>query len=390
MSNAIVVPLNEMQQLAAQWRTTITEMDAMVQQIAHDIASIHDSGKGLNEVRSRGRTVGSHHQQVMAQGMVVQKHVLDSVQRFTQADQELAGMVRSVQMQSITSMLKAGGLIVPSSLGKALSIVEKNSIDYLDWGMSITDKFIELVNDNKLITEEGYKKASRIRTYTDIFKDTADGVIAGFMHKDLDGMYDKFASAVAVAEIAAIPAAVAAIGITVPEAIVVAIPIAIQSASWGVGKLQENLRNTSGLEVYAKTLEPIRQIYDLKGVFTELNKAFLGNRHRDFMEGGVLRVAESGKTDIFSQSVEFAKGAFGGLINGIFRDWTDFTSNIIPNKAREMYQDSVAAHQKTVELITTSSLGKNMSASQMNMTLAVMPIVSNVILGPVWSNALGL
>jgi hypothetical protein len=98
MSGAIVVPLTEMQQLAEQWRATITEMDVMVQHIARDIASVPDNGKGLNEVRSRGRIVGAHHQQLLVQGMAVQKQVVDSVQRFSQADQELAGMVRSVQM----------------------------------------------------------------------------------------------------------------------------------------------------------------------------------------------------------------------------------------------------------------------------------------------------
>jgi hypothetical protein len=98
MSSAIVVPLDEMQQVAGQWRTTITEMDAMMQQVSREIASIRDNAKGLNEVRSRGRNVGSKHQQVLAQGMVIQKHVLDSVQRFSQTDQELAAMVRSVQM----------------------------------------------------------------------------------------------------------------------------------------------------------------------------------------------------------------------------------------------------------------------------------------------------
>jgi len=95
MSGAIVVPLTEMQQLAEQWRATINEMDAIVQHIAREITSIPDSGKGLNEVRSRGRTVGSHHQQLLGQGMMVQKQVVDSVQRFLQADQELAWMVRS-------------------------------------------------------------------------------------------------------------------------------------------------------------------------------------------------------------------------------------------------------------------------------------------------------
>lgn len=104
MSNAIVVPLNEMQQLAAQWRATVTEMDGMVQQIARDIAAIPDKGKGLNEVRSRGRTVGVHHQQLLTQGLVVQKHVLDSMQRFTQADQELAGMVRNVVAWKATEL----------------------------------------------------------------------------------------------------------------------------------------------------------------------------------------------------------------------------------------------------------------------------------------------
>jgi hypothetical protein len=103
MSGAIVVPLTEMQQLAEQWRATITDMDAMVQHIARDIASIPDNGKGLNEVRSRGRTVGSHHQQLLVQGMSVQKQVVDSVQRFSQADQELAGMVRNYSGVSYTT-----------------------------------------------------------------------------------------------------------------------------------------------------------------------------------------------------------------------------------------------------------------------------------------------
>jgi len=98
MSGAIVVPLDEMQQLAGLWQTTIGEMDTMVQQIARDIANIPDNAKGLNEVRSRGRTVGSQHRQTFDRGTVVYQHVTASVQRFAQADHELAGMVRSMQM----------------------------------------------------------------------------------------------------------------------------------------------------------------------------------------------------------------------------------------------------------------------------------------------------
>ena len=106
MSNAIVVPLNEMQQLAGQWQTTINEMDTMVQQIARDIVAIPDSAKGLNDVRSRGRNVGSQHRQLHERGMAVHQHVTASVQRFAQADHELAGMVRSYGGGSYAEVLK--------------------------------------------------------------------------------------------------------------------------------------------------------------------------------------------------------------------------------------------------------------------------------------------
>jgi hypothetical protein len=104
MSNAIVVPLDEMQQLAGQWRATITEMDTMVQQISRDIAAIPYSAKGLNDVRSRGRNVGTQHRQLFERGIAVHQHVTASVQRFAQADQELAGMVRSAVGVSYADM----------------------------------------------------------------------------------------------------------------------------------------------------------------------------------------------------------------------------------------------------------------------------------------------
>jgi hypothetical protein len=110
MSSAIVVPLDEMQQLAGQWRTTITDMDAMVQQIARDIANIPDNAKGLNDVRSRGRNVGSQHRQLFERGLAVHQHVTASVQRFSQADQELAGMVRSQQNVNLVDFIRLNNL----------------------------------------------------------------------------------------------------------------------------------------------------------------------------------------------------------------------------------------------------------------------------------------
>ena len=141
MSGAIVVPLTEMQQFAEQWRATINEMDAMVQHIAREITSIPDSGKGLNEVRSRGRTVGSHHQQLLVQGMTVQKQVVDSVQRFSQSDQELAGMVRNRQAGGLVDFVRQNDLRILGrlpSLGSAQNGIVSNFIDQLiDYGEGV-------------------------------------------------------------------------------------------------------------------------------------------------------------------------------------------------------------------------------------------------------------
>jgi hypothetical protein len=344
MSGAIVVPLTEMQQLAEQWRATITEMDAMVQHIARDIASIPDNGKGLNEVRSRGRTVGSHHQQLLVQGMAVQKQVVDSVQRFSQADQELAGMVRSMQGNYVLSLIRdvIGSYQISDTLIKQTqTVIADNSDSYLDWGLTITDKIIELAKFKGWVFESGGELASRILTYTDIIKDIGEGLKAGFVDGNVDLALHHFAGAASIAQLAygttllQAGLVVVGVGATTASAIAVAIPAAIQGASWGIGKLQDNLRNTSGLEVYAKTLEPIRQITDLKGVLTEANKTVWLNRQKDWMQGGLQ-----------------------GLTDGIARDWTDFTGNIIPNKAHEMYQDRVEARQKTIDIIANNSYVK--------------------------------
>ena len=152
MSGAIVVPLTEMQQLAEQWRATITEMDAMVQHIARDIASIPDNGKGLNEVRSRGRTVGSHHQQLLVQGMTVQKQVVDSVQRFSQADHELAGMVRSVPVLKIVDVLhqmnmSGAGMSSPYSVNNGMLNIIDSLLGLGDYTSLVNDLGIKAVKD---------------------------------------------------------------------------------------------------------------------------------------------------------------------------------------------------------------------------------------------------
>ena len=179
MSNAIVVPLNEMQQLAGQWQTTINEMDTMVQRIARDIAAIPDSAKGLNDVRSRGRNVGSQHRQLHERGMAVHQHVTASVQRFTNADQELAGMVRSQSNGNFVDFMRQNNLGVLGQLpGFGVATI------------GIADDLIErLINfgaGTNLINEIGLeypKLVKRFAKYTDnlfnLWPTTKEGIKLG-------------------------------------------------------------------------------------------------------------------------------------------------------------------------------------------------------------------
>ena len=378
MSGAIVVPLDEMQQLAGLWQTTIGEMDTMVQQIARDIANIPDNAKGLNEVRSRGRTVGSQHRQTFDRGTVVYQHVTASVQRFAQADHQLAGMVRSMQGQSVLQLIRElNGVyqISVAQINHTQAIIVDNSDGYLDWGLTATDTFIEFANLKGWILESGGELASRILTYADIIKDTGAGLKAGLIDGNIDLALHHFAGAASIAQLAygstLISGGLVAAGFSAAAAgaIAFAIPVALQTSSWGIGLLQDNLRNTSGLEVYANTLEPIRQITDLKGVFTEINKAVWLNRQKDWLQGG-----------------------WQGFTNGIARDWTDFTQNIIPNKAQEIYQDRIEARQKTIDLIMSNDLLKGrVSQAQVEQFMNVFPMATSAIPGSgVMSQVFGL
>ena len=176
MSNAIVVPLNEMQQLAGQWQTTINEMDTMVQQIARDIVAIPDSAKGLNDVRSRGRNVGSQHRQLHERGMAVHQHVTASVQRFTNADQELAGMVRSQANGNFVDFMRQNNLGVLGQL-PGFGVATIGIAD------DLIERLISFGGVTNLINEIGLeypKLAKKFAKYTDnlfnLWPTTTEGI----------------------------------------------------------------------------------------------------------------------------------------------------------------------------------------------------------------------
>jgi hypothetical protein len=324
----IAVPLEEMQQLAGVWQHTITEMDAMIQQVAREIGAIPDKAKGLNDVRSQGQKVGAQHREFTARGMDVHRHVIDSVQRFMQTEQELTRMMQNGGSTSVLSLVQSmgGTLQLANLIGHNNFATDSGQpVDYTTYALRATKWFIKLASLKGWILESGGKLASHILVYANIIKDIGNGLESGFVRGDTDEALHHFAGAAAVAQMAYISSTgVGAVGVGL-----------FQSFSWGLGFAQEKLQNTAGFEVYAKTIEPIRQITDIKGILTEVNKAFWLHRQRDLMQGG-----------------------WDGFVNGISRDWTDFKSSV-ENKAHEMYQNQVEARNRTIELVANHPLVKN-------------------------------
>lgn len=327
MNRTIAVPLNDMNQIAMTWRHTVTEMDAVIQQVSRELSAIPDRAKGLNEVRAKGHQISAQHRQIVQDGLAVYQHVVDSAQRFVQVEQELTRMVQHnhTPVASTLAGLISGPLDFSSWVQKLPYAGDATHNDeYMTYALRSAKWLLKLAESGGLILKEGADKASNILVYANIIRDI-DKAIKATLVGDSDEAIHNLAATAATAELAYIATQLGPYSL---------IPGAVQAYSWGVGAVQDKLRNTSGLEVYARTAEPIRQLTDLKGILTEVNKAFWLHRQRDVIQGG-----------------------WDGFTNGIARDWTNFVG-IVENKANEMYQDRVEARQQTINLISNQPFVK--------------------------------
>lgn len=326
MNRTIAVPLNDMNQIAMTWRQTVTEMDAVIQQVSRELSAIPDRAKGLNEVRAKGHQISAQHRQIAQDGLAVYQHVVDSAQRFAQVEQELTRMIQHnhTHVASTLAGLISGPIDFSGWVQKLPYAVDATHNDeYMTYALRSAKWLITLAKSGDIILKKGAEQASDILVYANIVRYIGKALEAA-SNQDVDGFSHNIAATLATAELAYIlPAG--------PVGLAVGL---VQASSWGAGVAQDKLRNTSGLEVYARTLEPIRQITNIHGVLTEVNKVVLVNRYRDLLWGGV-----------------------DGFTNGIAKDWTNFVG-IVENKANEMYRDRVEAREQTINLISNQSFVK--------------------------------
>lgn len=91
----IVVYLDALQDVAIDIRRTVRDMDDCVRRAYNEIHSIHDSGRGLNDVRHRADDLLRSHRTITETGIQVEQSLSQCADLFARTDHELATMIRT-------------------------------------------------------------------------------------------------------------------------------------------------------------------------------------------------------------------------------------------------------------------------------------------------------
>jgi prophage DNA circulation protein len=135
MTNILVNP-NELQQLANTLDVQMREMESAIRNAYEQVSSIHDSAKGLNDVRSRARDLYRQHTTQMEHGSVVTRFVQDTAQRFVDAEHDLTSMIgsqRQIAFHQVIQNIAIGGVTVGTLLPSIRMVVDGLNGGIADW-----------------------------------------------------------------------------------------------------------------------------------------------------------------------------------------------------------------------------------------------------------------
>ena len=98
----ILVYLDSLQDVATDLRHGLRDMDTYVRRAYNEVHSMHDSGRGLNEVRQRADDLLRAHRAIDAAGTQVERYLATCADVFARTDYELATQIRSLAYERST------------------------------------------------------------------------------------------------------------------------------------------------------------------------------------------------------------------------------------------------------------------------------------------------
>jgi hypothetical protein len=98
----IVVYLDALQDIATDIRRTVRDLDDCVRRAYNEVHSIHDSGRGLNDVRERADDLLRSHRAITEAGTRVEQSLSQCADFFARTDQELATMIYTYKFSSVS------------------------------------------------------------------------------------------------------------------------------------------------------------------------------------------------------------------------------------------------------------------------------------------------
>lgn len=98
----ILVYLDSLQDVATDLRHGLRDMDACVRRAYNEVHSMHDRGRGLNEVRQRADDLLRAHRAIDAAGTQVERYLATCADVFARTDYELATQIRSLAYERST------------------------------------------------------------------------------------------------------------------------------------------------------------------------------------------------------------------------------------------------------------------------------------------------
>ena len=98
----ILVDLDALQDVVMDLRHGLRDMDTYVRRAYNEVHSMHDSGRGLNEVRQRADDLLRAHRAIDAAGTQVERYLATCADVFARTDYELATQIRSLAYERST------------------------------------------------------------------------------------------------------------------------------------------------------------------------------------------------------------------------------------------------------------------------------------------------
>jgi hypothetical protein len=96
----IVVYLDALHDIAIDIRRTVRDMDDCVRRAYNEVHSMHDNGRGLNDVRERADDLLRSHRAIAEAGIRVEQSLSQCADMFAHTDQELATMIHTYQFSN--------------------------------------------------------------------------------------------------------------------------------------------------------------------------------------------------------------------------------------------------------------------------------------------------